>query len=184
MISELLKTQTRHLHDLTEAKFNSEGIFSGTFSLEDYTRLLQHNYALLAATEEQIFARIPASAASDINLPQRRKLPLVIQDLQVLEVPVSPNIKPMSIKNTAEAWGLLYVMEGATIGGTMMAKQLSANAAFIQAPFAYFRIYGDHTGSRWKNFKEILDREMTTEAYSDCICGAEKAYHFLLQWAE
>ncbi|MGZ5285453.1 MAG: biliverdin-producing heme oxygenase, partial [Kaistella sp.] len=87
---------------------------------------------------------------------------------------------PSAIKNEAEAFGILYVMEGSTLGGNMIAKQLSKNPDFQEVTFSYFRCYGDKTGSYWKSFKEVMDRNITPEFHDDCVSGAQKAYGFLL----
>lgn len=181
LISDFLKAETRHLHDLTEAKFNSDRLFKGDFSKDDYIRLLLHNHALLSAFESSIFSKISEAIALDLDLRNRSKLHLVEADLQHLNISVSTqNIH--SIENPEEAWGLLYVMEGATIGGTMMAKQLSAYPEFQDFPFHYFRIYGDKTGSKWKKFKEVIDREIPETSFPVTLAGANRAYRFLLDF--
>lgn len=181
LISDFLKAETRHLHDLTEAKFNSERLFIGDFSKEDYTRLLLHNHALLSAFESSIFNKIEEGPTAELNLNNRKKLALVEADLQHLNI-IAPLQSSHPIETSAEAWGLLYVMEGATIGGTMMAKQLSSLPEFQDFPFHYFRIYGDKTGSKWKKFKEIIDREIQEDSFSETLAGANIAYKFLLDF--
>ena len=181
MISERLKSETRHLHDLTEAKFNSSKIFGGNFVVEDYRKLLLNNYFLLKNFEDAVFNKISAAAAEDLELEKRRKLPLILQDLDALGMS-TPNL-PMcvDIENAGDAWGIFYVMEGSTLGGNMIAKKLSKNELFKDFPFHYFRCYGSHTGSYWKTFKEILDIEISKNNEEDeCIAGANKAYQFLL----
>ena len=180
MISERLKSETRHLHDLTEAKFNSSKIFEGSFGIEDYRKLLVYNYFLLKNFEDAVFAQIPAVIAEKLDLEKRRKLPLILHDFEALGMAV-PNL-PISIEveNEAEAWGIFYVMEGSTLGGNMIAKQLSKSELFKDFPFHYFRCYGSQTGSYWKNFKESLDEQIAENEEEKCIAGANKAYQFLL----
>lgn len=184
MISEQLKTATRHLHDLTEEKFSSSKIFEGTFTIEDYRKLLLYNYEMLNSFENAVFSLIPEKAASDLNLENRRKLKLAEADMLELGA-ILPKVRALNpLNNVAEAWGIFYVMEGSTLGGNMIAKQLSKLNEFGNAPFHYFRCYGAHTGSYWKTFKEVLDREIKLADEIDCLKGAEKAYAFLLSLPE
>lgn len=180
MISETLKANTRTLHDRVEAKFNSNRIFDGTFSLNDYRNLIRYNYLFLQNFENEVFSVFNEQTAEELNLDKRRKLTLIEEDLEVLKIEKSSIEIPLQIKNKAEAFGILYVMEGSTLGGNVIAKQLSKNPDFLEVSFRYFRCYGENTGSFWKNFKTVLDREVAPDEYADCISGAEKAYRFLL----
>lgn len=180
MISDYIKQSTRPLHDQTEAKFNSEKIFAGTFTFEDYLKLLRYNYVFLLNYESAVFDAISAKNAALIHLPKRKKLPLLENEWNALNLdPLDPDFLP-TVKNEAEAFGILYVMEGSTLGGNMIAKQLSKRQDFAKANFEYFRVYGEHTGSFWKNFKTVLDHEIVGDKKEDCVLGANKAYQFLL----
>lgn len=180
MISEKLKSQTQSQHDLVEAKFNSDKIFKGTFTFADYRKLLEYNYLFLLNFENLVFAKISETNAQDLQLEKRRKLPLIESELDLLEIAKSQPDQNTDIKNEAEAFGILYVMEGSTLGGNMIAKQLSKSDDYKEISFKYFRCYGEKTGSFWKNFKEVLDRQTTDEFEAECLAGADKAYRFLL----
>ena len=53
--------------------------------------------------------------------------------------------------NTAQHWGCLYVIEGATLGGQIIIKNLNFNLGLTAAAGASFCDgYGAQTGSRWK----------------------------------
>lgn len=180
MISETLKANTRTLHDRVEAKFNSNRIFDGTFSLNDYRNLIRYNYLFLQNFENEVFSVFNEQTADELNLDNRRKLTLIEEDLEVLNIEKSSIEIPLKIKNEAEALGMLYVMEGSTLGGNVIAKQLSKNPDFHEVSFSYLRCYGDRTGSYWKNFKEVMDTQIGAEFHEDCVAGAQKAYQFLL----
>lgn len=184
MISDRLKTETQQLHDLTEKKFNSAKIFDATFSLEDYRKLLLYNYFLVSSFEEAVFSSIPEAAAQKLQLEKRRKLSLIETDLKTLKVAMPRPEFSVQINNEAESWGIFYVMEGSTLGGNMIAKQLAKNGTFKDVTFNYFRCYGEHTGSFWKTFREVLNEEVTPDQQDDCVTGANKAYQFLLNLSD
>ena len=180
MISDLLKKSTRQLHDQTEAKFNSHKIFEATFSLADYRRLLEYNYLFLLNFEKIVFDKFSPSISEQLHLPQRRKLHLIEEEVQHLNILAAQPDLSIKVKNEAEAFGILYVMEGSTLGGNMIAKQLSKNKEFKNFEFGYFQCYGEKTGFFWKNFREIMNQEISAEHEVDCLAGARKGYDFLL----
>ncbi|WP_027376809.1 biliverdin-producing heme oxygenase [Kaistella palustris] len=180
MISAYLKENTKHLHDQVEEKFQSARIFDGTFTFKDYQHLLASNYRLLLNFEKEVFGNISADNRDLLHIEKRSKLPLIESELEAAEVQKSRLCETQSIKNEAEAFGFLYVMEGSTLGGNVIAKQLSKHADFKDISFEYFRCYGENTGFFWKNFKRVLDEEIVCDKYADCINGAKKAYAFLL----
>lgn len=75
----------------------------------------------------------------------------------VPECPYAP--APCSL---AEAYGLAYVCEGATLGGAYLYKRLQPQLAPLQ--LRWLKGYGPDTGVRWKAFTASLAREVTTPA--------------------
>ncbi|TXF75115.1 biliverdin-producing heme oxygenase [Chryseobacterium sp.] len=180
MISELLKTETKTLHDQVETKFLSYKIFTGTFSEDDYRNLLYSNYILHSHFESRVFSLLSPNFSEKLQLRHRAKLKLIKEDLESMVLPVQIPKLTVSIKNEAQAIGVLYVMEGSTLGGNVIAKQLAKLPQFAQVQFNYFGVYKDQTGSRWKEFKTVLDSEFTAD-YPHVLEGVQKAYLLLLQ---
>ena len=181
-ISEYLKTQTKTLHDQTEKKFQSHQIFEKTFSLEQYKKLLLGNYFLIKNMEDQVFSTFSNKLSQELNLNERRKLSAIEKDIQDLKINGNFSEKPIKIENQNEAFGMLYVMEGSTLGGNVIAKQLSRNPDFQNLSFHYFGVYGEETGSKWNNFKSISDREISEDQFEQVLNGAKKAYELLLNF--
>jgi heme oxygenase len=179
MISELLKTETKVLHDRVETKFQSHKIFTGTFSEDDYRTLLYSNYLLHDYFENKVFSLLSPNFSEKLQLPKRAKLKLIVDDLKFLDLPMKIPQISVSIENEAQAMGVLYVMEGSTLGGNVIAKQLMKLPQFTSVQFNYFSIYKDQTGSRWKEFKWVLDSEFSGD-YPDVLKGVQTAYLLLL----
>ena len=86
-----------------------------------------------------------------------------------------------SFSNEAEALGALYVLEGATLGGQVIIKQLKKNDSFAAFPLAYYNVYTKQTGLRWKQFLEVINRY---EDHESAVQGAQKVYELYLTVAE
>ncbi|WP_419870186.1 biliverdin-producing heme oxygenase [Chryseobacterium sp. CT-SW4] len=180
MISEYLKQNTSEFHDAAEKLFNSEKIFNKTFSLEDYRKIISTNYLMLLNSEEKIFNSFSGEISEELQLDQRRKLHLIEKDVESLSMSSREASHDLQVDNRHEALGMLYVIEGSTLGGNVIAKQLSKTEGFDGVTFNFFGCYQENTGSMWKSFKEILDREVAEENYEHVLTGAKKLYTFLL----
>ncbi|WP_333853810.1 biliverdin-producing heme oxygenase [Epilithonimonas sp.] len=177
MISVFLKEQTKQQHDDTEAKLQSQKIFDKSYTLDDYKMLLIHNYQLISRYEPQIQEQL--KAYPELKLDLRSKIDALKVDLNNLNIATKDENPTQNLDNEAEAFGALYVMEGSTLGGNVIAKQLRKNPEFENIEFNYFGVYGENTGPYWQEFKSIIDEKITEEQYNDCVAGAKKAYQLL-----
>ncbi|MFL9833862.1 biliverdin-producing heme oxygenase [Chryseobacterium terrae] len=180
MVSEYLKKNTAAYHDAAEKLFNSEKIFNKTFSLEDYKKIINTNYLMLLHSENKIFSSLSENFSEKLQLDERVKLPLIEKDLESLALKNQTVSHDFDLENEHEALGAMYVIEGSTLGGNVIAKQLSKTEGFDDITFNFFGCYQENTGPMWKNFKEILDNEVAEENYSKVLTGAKKLYTFLL----
>lgn len=180
MVSEYLKQNTAEFHDAAEKLFNSEKIFNKTFTLEDYKKIINTNYLMLLHSEDKIFNSLSEKFSEKLQLDQRKKLALIEKDLESLSIENQKVSHPLEINNEHEALGMMYVIEGSTLGGNVIAKQLSKTDGFDEVTFNFFGCYQENTGPMWKNFKEVLDTTVTEENYNEVLSGAKKLYTFLL----
>jgi heme oxygenase len=83
--------------------------------------------------------------------------------------------------NLAEALGMLYVLEGSTLGGHVILRTLR-NAGVDCAPLAFLDPYGPDTGRRWRDFLIVLEQETGSEMRRDAACkGAVLAFEHALE---
>lgn len=178
-VSEYLKQNTASYHDAAEKLFNSAKIFNKTFTLEDYKKIIHTNYLMLLHSEDKIFEELK-DYSEKLQLSDRKKLPLIEKDLKslLLEKVVAGN--ELELISLHEALGAMYVIEGSTLGGNVIAKQLSKTDGFDDVTFNFFGCYHENTAAMWKNFKEILDTEVQENKYDEVLSGARKLYTFLL----
>lgn len=180
MVSEYLKKNTAEYHDAAEKLFNSEKIFNKTFTLEDYKKIIGTNYLMLLHSEDKIFSSLSDKFQDRLQLNDRKKLPLIEKDLKSLSLENKMPSQNIGFANEYEALGAMYVIEGSTLGGNVIAKQLSKTEGFDDVTFNFFGCYHENTGPMWKNFKEVLDNEVSEENYDEVLSGAKKLYTFLL----
>lgn len=180
MISDYLKKNTADLHDAAEKLFNSQKIFDRTFTLDDYKKIITNNYIMLLNSENEIFTYLSDQFSEKLQLNERKKLGLIEKDLESLSIENQIPLQKVDISDQNEALGMMYVIEGSTLGGNVIAKQLSKTEGFEEVTFNFFGCYQDKTGAMWKNFKEILDSEVQEEHYDEVLAGAKKLYHLLL----
>ena len=90
----------------------------------------------------------------------RQKLPQLRDDLIFLNQysPIQSNrtvhpIKPLKIKSVGELIGVLYPIEGSTLGGQLISRHLKGGLDFSPDRGArFFNGYGDKTTARWEEF--------------------------------
>ncbi|AZA58400.1 biliverdin-producing heme oxygenase [Chryseobacterium shandongense] len=178
-VSEYLKQNTASYHDAAEKLFNSAKIFNKTFTLEDYKKIIHTNYLMLLHSEDKIFEELK-DYSEKLKLSDRKKLPLIEKDLKSLLLEKSVADHELELISQHEALGAMYVIEGSTLGGNVIAKQLSKTEGFDGVTFNFFGCYHENTGAMWKNFKETIDAEVHEKKYDEVLSGAKKLYTFLL----
>lgn len=157
MILAKLKEATRQQHDALE---NVVDVMNRTFSIADYRTLLWKFYRFYSAVEP----RMPADdlKAEGLDIERRRKLPSLERDLRHLEA--FEEARSMAawtdlpeLDSAAKAFGAAYVMEGATLGGQVIMRQLKESLGITpENGGAFFNSYGKEVGPMWKEFGAII----------------------------
>ena len=180
MLTNYLKENTSRYHTEAEIKFNSKKIFDQAFSINDYKNLLIAHYRLLASSENNLNNFLDQKLCEKLRYTKGKKLLNLKKDLHDFNDFIIPVESQIEINSKEEAIGVLYVIQGSSLGGNVIAKQLKRNPIFCNVNFHYFREEGEHIGSNWKNFVEVLNFNFTENQYNDILKGAIKAYQKLL----
>lgn len=177
-----LRTATRPLHERLEDRLDLPRHLR---SIAEYCSLLADFHGFYAPLEASLSC-IDWNGTG-IAFEERRKTPLLRDDLaslglseeDVSRLPRCDRIPPMSCRNAA--FGGLYVVEGATLGGQLITRHI--REAFGQdpaAPSAFFASYGERVGRMWRAFREALarncgvqDREIVAHAAVETFEGLE-----------
>ncbi|MES2894143.1 MAG: biliverdin-producing heme oxygenase [Bacteroidota bacterium] len=175
-----LKEDTASMHRALEQLPLSVAITSPEITTTGYRNYLLRMLPVVQDLEKNIF---PLLANTIPDLEERRKLPLLLDDLHYLDeefentaiLPLSAAHENMS---TAFAMGIMYVLEGSTLGGRFIGNNVQKALGYTPETGArYFGGYGGATGSMWKNFLQQLGKAEAAEgAGEEIINGARFAF--------
>ena len=74
----------------------------------------------------------------------------------------------------AQRLGLAYVVEGATLGGEVIARHLT-RVLGANVPTQFFRSYGDQRGPMWRRLQDLLEKYLPDQPAVDAAIGAARA---------
>lgn len=149
-----------------------------------YRSCLRCLHAFHAVWEPAVWRTVGVAAAVPDG-DARRKLPLIARDMSALDVPpVLMPVPPTPRLDCAAALGALYVLEGASLGGRVIARQVARDLALTpDTGLAFFHGYGDKTGEMWNAFGTALDAWVARNGLAtDVIAGASAAFAALEHW--
>ena len=179
-VAGVLKHQTREQHRAAESILIPK--LSQLRSLKDYAHLLKTYYGFYFPLQSRLASFIPERALPDI---QERKLAhLILKDLASMgeEISFLPLCSDLpTISATPHAFGVLYVLEGSTLGGRMISQMLLRNEglSLSENQLRFFNGYGEHTGSKWKTLLTVLEQEPDV---SEMVAAANQTFSLFHHW--
>lgn len=179
MLSDYLKQNSKEQHASLEEKYKSNHIFDKTYRLQDYKNFIYANYALHHSFEVPLEQALSEEFKSSIQYKERKKLVTIENEISALGLPLLGNSELYRLESEAQAIGILYVMEGSTLGGNIIKKQLSKNEEFANMEFNFLGIYGAEVGNYWKKFISQINDKFQEESYPNVLTGTMIAYTFL-----
>lgn len=172
-----IKTKTADSHKKLESLSVSASILSPDMKIEDYIHYLSLMHDVHKNTEEIVY---PLLSNIIDDLEQRRKKHLIEEDFLFLNhnKTASSQVFNKTEMSTAFALGVFYVIEGSTLGGRFILKNIVTNPQLSNDQgVSYFKGYGDKTGSYWKNFLNVLaEYEQNNNCADSIIEGAVYAF--------
>ncbi len=89
-----------------------------------------------------------------------------------------PAPAPPSLGGVAAGLGALYVVEGATLGGRVIARHLARSLALGPADgAAFFAGYGDRTGAMWNGLRaQAADYEARFGGVAEATAAAQATF--------
>ena len=108
-----------------------------------------------------------------LDFAGRRRTQRLADDLATLglEAPGDGPEAP-TVGSVSEALGLLYVLEGSTLGGRVIRRSLEAQGSDMHG-LSFLDPYGEQSGARWRGFLAVLDgAARTPENVEAAVRGA------------
>ena len=189
MLQEKLKASTALLHDELENLMFVKSIMQRTLNVPQYRQILLTNYLAHLYYEEQIHQSISKQLAEALNIDKRKKTDALIADLRDVNLSVANLAKKfpvaeVSIPSESFALGAMYVLEGATLGGSVIVKQLLLNPNFPRDySFNYYNVYAKDLMKNWQQFVAVLNT-LPDEEHEQAIDGATFMFSAIAQLAK
>lgn len=138
----------------------------------------RHSYALLLHGMREAYgpleSRIAASPDAPPDWSARTKTDWLNSDLLALGFPPWDSVGQHRIMNRDEVLGAMYVMEGATLGGAIVTKEIQRMAAPL--PHRFFFAYGSDRARMWRQFCDTLANHSRTADHAAVVESATQAF--------
>ena len=182
-----LRAGTAELHIALEKRLP---FFTDQLDTDAFQRLMQAYYGFYRPLETALLesARIPA----DFDLTPRLKAPILQRDLCKLgesvrtleQLPICQHL-PV-IDSSAACLGVLYVLEGATLGGQILRREMAQRLDLHgDNGGAFLDVYGAATGRRWKYFLDYLGRmPEDASARHQVVSAAQSTFACFEHWLD
>ena len=184
MLSERIKAATKNGHQNLEKQvvYRLKAIENNS----DYADLLKFFFSYFETLEQQIANNIPASLESYFSV--RRSAKDIAKDIAVLGADLAdlPQAFLPVIENKNQAIGALYVLEGATLGGQVLRREMAQRLDLdADNGGAFLNVYGAETGRRWKDFLDYLGRlPLDAPAKERAVNAARSTFSCFEQWLD
>lgn len=151
--SDALSALRRHTATAHADLERSDFILPSTKNRTTYARLIGAMLSFQTAIEQE-FRRFEAVlAARGLHMKERYKADLLHAESLDLDSPCvdRPVLRFPSVSHAA---GGVYVMEGSTLGGTVIAKSILTHLNHVSR---YYGCYGRDTHQRWRSTSQLLN---------------------------
>ncbi len=168
-VLDALRAATTDIHANLERMTFGDKIMNGTLTSTEYERLLQWQQTAHLALEPMV------SGFAGGEYTYRSRFATHVQWAE----PTEPRIDP------ATAIGILYVLEGSSLGGSLIYRKLQENPALTdKAPFAFYRDQAEWGLKQWRAFLACLSAiPLDPAAIQQATGGARAAFsRFEAEW--
>ena len=176
-----LRSETRPYHEALEQHDFNQALTAGTPTAAGTAHFLAKMYGFLVPYETALQQRAAAFSPA-WEIADRLRAHLILEDFEQNGIapglPLCPAVPPLHTRQ--QLLGAMYVVEGSTLGGQVITRQLAQAGIPLRA---YFTGYGARTGPRWKAFCQLLTEAAPTDQDQDeVVASAALTFQRLDQW--
>jgi heme oxygenase len=189
-IMEILREETRPLHNQTEGNDFQKSLFGGSLPKIQFVKYLGQMYLIHKALEDalselRISNPIVDSIIADHQYQQNfLRTDLIAAQVKVEELTALPAtqtlIKHMEQLKTNQPIALLgceYVLFGSKHGAKLLSKQLEKYGLTAPGAPNYFDPYGDKFMGYWQDFKANMNAaQLSANEQEDAVNGAKDMF--------
>lgn len=154
-----------------------------------YTRLMEAYYGFYRPLEDLLFQ--VAMTIPDLDWLVRSKAPSLEADLYALgldagAIDAVPLCEiPIQASSIAQVLGVLYVLEGATLGGLSLRNGLYSRLGIDEhSGGRFFGVYGASTLIMWRNFLACLYEVCEPSERAEAVVAAHATFEAFERWLE
>ena len=181
-----LREATRPQHDSLELRLN---VLRPDLTRREYEVLLGRFLGYYSPLEDNL-GRAVRWEVLGFDFDARRKADLLLRDLRSLgaseartgSLPRCDDLPELS--DLPAAIGCLYVLEGATLGGQVVARHAAPLLRLDRSHgCAFFLAYGEEVGRRWRAFGDFAREHVASEPEaSRAVRAARETFETLERW--
>lgn len=176
----LLREATQEDHSAVESSFS----FPSTgLNRTQYVATLERLYGIVQAWESLAEDVAPPELQAMVRARARREL--LAADIKFLggSLPTRARVPLPRPAGRSEFLGALYVMEGSRLGGQFLARHVDDVLGLTDGRgTAYFRGFGDKTGSMWKELLAVFETQIPEEDSEIAIAVAKQTFRAFGAW--
>lgn len=178
-LGALLRDQTRQAHTNIDQHPVLRPLISQHITLEQYAHALAALDALYGQMEAALGAKVTVGDCSFPCYPRAGFLTSDLKALGRLPIPDLASLAQTKPKSPSEALGVLYVLEGSALGGSMIYGRLGK--ALPDAPMRFFASGHESAQARWAQLQSFLSAVEGLIEPQQVVEAAERCFLALRQ---
>lgn len=180
-VLESLRSETKTLHRELDHHPAMVKLLSPALNSSEYLLLLKKFFGFFLPLEQSLNLSLQKEHSASFGVFKQQKTAWLQEDFQKLGATfdiVAPTMQFLP-GSSAEALGVMYVLEGSALGGQIIAKHLAKNLGLTAATGArYFYGNGPATHERWQLFCLALEEwsERSQAPIAEIVAGAQHVF--------